>query len=172
MTAARSGPAPRRATVADAAALARIQVRAWHRGFADVVFPEHMPTVADQTDHWQQALHGGAHALVAEVAGEPRAFVAFGPAHDDGTGDELLGEIIALFVDPVAQGAGLGGALLAEAEGELLAMGHPDAVLWTLEAALARGWYERRGWFQDRDAVAEHGRLAVPEVRYRKRLSA
>lgn len=162
---------PRRATATDAAALARIQVRAWHRAFADVVFPEHMPTVEDQTAYWTAALAGDTEAFVIEVAGEIRAFAAFGPVRDPEPGDEGLGEVIALFVDPVAQGAGLGGKLLAEAQDELRAVGYPDAVLWTLESSLARGLYERRGWFQDRDGVPAHGVLRVPEVRYRKALT-
>jgi len=164
--------APRRAIAADAAALARIQVRAWHRAFADDVFPEDTPTVEDQTAFWEHALDGGIGALVAEIGGEIRAFVAFGPSRDPAAGDELLGEIVALFVDPVAQGAGLGGMLLTEAEDALRAQGHRDAVLWTLETALARGLYERRGWLQDRDVVPEHGVLRAPEVRYRKSLTS
>lgn len=162
---------PRRASVTDAAAVARIQVRAWHRAFSDVVFPEHTPTVEDQTTHWETVLAEGVHALVVELGGEIRGFAAVGTVREPEPGEEGLGEVVALFVDPVAQGAGLGGMLLAAAEDELRARGHDEAVLWTLEAALARAWYERRGWSQDRDAVPGHGLLGAPEVRYRKRLS-
>jgi GNAT superfamily N-acetyltransferase len=162
----------RRATGADAGALARIQVRAWHHAFADVVFPEHTPTAEDQTAFWASALDADVTAMVAGVGDEIHAFVAFGPVRDPDDQETDLGEIVALFVDPVAQGAGLGGMLLDAAEDELRGRGHTAAVLWTLEAALARDLYERRGWVQDRDAVPEHGALGVAEVRYRKPLRA
>lgn len=160
----------RPATLADARALARIQVRAWHHAFADVVFPEDTPTVDEQAEAWTLALASGVQALVTVVADEPRAFVAFGPARDEDAAQAGAGEVYALFVDPVAQGAGHGGLLLQEAEGALRFAGHAEAVLWTLEAALARELYERRGWVLDRGPEPEHGVLRVPEVRYRRAL--
>jgi GNAT superfamily N-acetyltransferase len=159
--------AARPAGVGDAAGLARIQVRAWHHAFADIVFPEHTPTVADQTEAWTVALAAGVRAFVVDVAGEPRGFAAYGQARDPDAHQDGLGELYALFVDPTAQGAGLGRILLDEAVGALRMLQFEGAVLWTPEQAPAREIYERRGWELDIGAVPEHGVLQVPEVRYR-----
>lgn len=161
-----SGPVVRPAGVGDAAACARIQVRAWHTAFADLVLPELTPTVAEQAERWTAALADPqVRAIVAEVGGTVHGFVAFGPARD-ADADEA-GEIYALFVDPVAQGAGLGGLLLREAEGALRFDGHAVAVLWTPEGSLVREMYERRGYVVDRGATPDHGVLELSEVRYR-----
>lgn len=154
-------------TAGDGAAVARIQVRAWHHAFADVVFPEHTPTVGDQTEAWTVALASGVRGLGIDVAAELRGFVAYGQARDPDAHQDGLGEIYALFVDPVAQGSGLGGLLLREAIGALRFLDFGGAVLWTPEAALTREMYERHGWELDIGAVPEHGVLQVPEVRYR-----
>ncbi|PTL54919.1 GNAT family N-acetyltransferase [Paraconexibacter algicola] len=154
-------------TVADAPHLARIQVRAWHHAFGDVVLPEETPTVADQTEAWTVALTADVAGFAVDVADVVRGFVAYGLARDPDARNDGLGEIYALFVDPTAQGAGIGGLLLREAVGALRFRGFDGAVLWTLEAALAREMYERHGWVQDIEAVPDHGVLGVPEVRYR-----
>lgn len=151
----------------DAAPVARIQVRAWHHAFSDVVYPEHTPTVEDQTEAWTVALASGVRGFAIDVAGETRGFVAYGQARDPDAHQDGLGEIYALYVDPVAQGSGLGGLLLQEAIGALRFLAFDGAVLWTLEAALSRDVLERHGWQLDIGAVPEHGVLQVPEVRYR-----
>ncbi len=161
-----SAPVVRPATVGDAAACARIQVRAWHTAFADLIFPELTPTVADQTERWTAALADPeVDALVAELRDTVHGFVAWGPARDADAGK--AGEIYALFVDPVAQGAGVGGLLMREAEGALRFAGYDGVVLWTPEEGLARGMYEGRGYTVDRAPEPGHGVLELSEVRYR-----
>jgi len=162
--------AVRRAAVGDATGVARIQVRAWHHAFADLVLPELTPTVQEQTERWTLALTDPqVQVLVAEVAGEMRGFAAFGPARDADV--EGLGELYAYYVDPAAQGAGIGALLFVEMEGALRFAGFDEIVLWTPEGGLARELYERRGYVQDRETEPGHGVLELPEVRYRGRIS-
>jgi GNAT superfamily N-acetyltransferase len=63
---------------------------------------------------------------------------------------EGSGEIEALYVDPDAQGAGLGAALVAQARAELAAAGFERVTLWTFRHNPAsRLFYERLGFVWD-----------------------
>jgi GNAT superfamily N-acetyltransferase len=151
----------------DASALAGIQVRAWHRMFADLVHPELTPDTDDQTGAWTEALAAGVEVLVADVAPQARGFAAMGPARDDDAGTGTR-ELYGLYVDPTAQGAGLGSALLEAAVDALRFGGAASAVVWTPVENPAREWLERHGWFADAGPVDEHGPLGVPEIRHRR----
>lgn len=86
----------RPATAADADAIAAIQQRALKRAHVDEEPPD-LPIAAGQT-------------LVADVAGRVHGFVTMD-----------AGQIVAIYVDPPAQGAGLGTQLRAAAEEALRA---------------------------------------------------
>lgn len=142
--------AVRPATVEDAAQLGPLQLRAWWRAYADIVDP-HLLMEWDEESraaHWSEILAAGepTRTLVAEIAGSIRGFVSVGPSRED-PGEPSVGEVWALYVDPAAQGAGLGGVLLAAGEDALRAAGHTSAVLGVLEEnGLARAFYARHGW--------------------------
>jgi GNAT superfamily N-acetyltransferase len=147
----------RRATVDDAAAIASIQARAWRHAYADIVDPEDMPSPDHQAPRFAERIAGGGEVYVWDQNGQIAGFAAL-----DGS------ELRAIYVDPPAQGAGVGGALLAAAVEALRAAGHAEAYLWTFEAnGLARAFYERHGW----ELVSGRlDRLGAPEVRYGREL--
>jgi GNAT superfamily N-acetyltransferase len=153
----------RRATVEDAEAIAGVQVRAWHHAYADIVAPQELAehTVASRTDRWREALErGDSTTLVVEVQGTIAGFATIVP-----------GELRALYVDPPAQGAGAGSALLHAAQDALRAGGHREAVLWVFQAnGHARAFYERHGWSADDPPVVNDDRWA-PELRYHRTLT-
>jgi GNAT superfamily N-acetyltransferase len=153
----------RRATPADAPAIAAVQARTWRHAFADIVDPERMPTVEDQAPRWVAHLGAGGEVQVWDQDGRVVGFVTAGPDREHAG----VGELYAIYVDPPAQGAGVGSALLAAAEESLRDAGHREAILWTFEAnGLARAFYERHGW-EDDGGRQEH---FAPEVRYRRTL--
>ena len=153
----------RPATEADARALAEIQARGWRHAYADIVDPERMPTVEDQTPRWVAHLDAGGVVHVWDQDGRVVGFATAGPGRDDAR----VGELYAIYVDPQAQGAGVGSALLAAAEQSLRDAGHREAILWTFEAnGLARAFYERHGW----ELVDGQQDGLAPEVRYRRSL--
>jgi GNAT superfamily N-acetyltransferase len=153
----------RRATPADAPAIAAVQARTWRHAYADIVEPERMPTVEDQAPRWAAHVAGGGTVHLWDQDGRVAGFATAGPARDDPT----AGELYAIYVDPPAQGAGVGTALLAAAEQSLREGSHREAILWTFEAnGLARAFYERHGW--ELDGGSREG-LAT-EVRYRRGL--
>lgn len=132
----------RPATVHDAGAIAGLQLRSWHHAYAEIVDPamlaEH--TLESRRARWAQWLDPEAdahrHTLVFVQDGPPAGFVALGD-----------GEVSAIYVDPPAQGAGVGTALLSAAEDGLRADGCTEAFLWVLAGnGLGRRFYEARGW--------------------------
>ena len=126
----------RRATPADAAGIAAVHVRSWRRDYADIVDAQVLAELDEEerTEKWRGYLEGDEVLVwVAEVEGR---IVGFASLHD--------AKLTTLYVDPVAQGAGVGTRLLAEAEA---------AGARALEVFEANGhgrqFYEARGWLDD-----------------------
>ena len=124
----------RRATPADAEAIAAVEVRAFRHAYADLLDPQFLaeldPDVEGQ--EWRDALAKDDRVVfVAELEGR---VVGYASVREDG-------QLRTLYVDPFAQGAGVGTQLLAEAE---------RAGARELEVFEANGhgrrFYEARGW--------------------------
>jgi GNAT superfamily N-acetyltransferase len=146
----------RAASVDDAAAIASIQAHAWRHAYAEIVAPEDMPSPEQQGPRFAEYIAGGGVVLVWDQDGRVAGFAAL-------AGDELR----AVYVDPPAQGAGVGSALLEASVEALRAAGQREAFLWTFAAnGLARAFYERHGW----ELVSGHQERLAPEVRYRRML--
>jgi GNAT superfamily N-acetyltransferase len=127
----------RRATRDDAAGIGAVLVRTFRHAYADILDAHYLADLDPDAlaDEWRAAFERGDRiVLVAEVDGR---IVGFTSVRDDGN-------LRTLYVDPVAQGAGLGTRLLAEAE---------RAGARELEVFEANGhgrrFYEARGWRDD-----------------------
>ena len=152
----------RRARPADAPALAEVQLRAWWHAYGEYVAHDALAahTVASRTQRWTEILAAGeTTTVVAEAAGRLAGFASYGS-----------GELLAIYVDPPAQGAGVGAALLAAAEDGLRDEGHATAFLWVLARnELGRAFYASRGWApDDPPQLAEHAWGTT--IRYARRL--
>ena len=146
----------RPATPADAPAIAGVQARAWRYAYADIVEPDAMLVPEETTPRWADAISARSGVIVWDQDGRVVGFAAI-------EGNELQ----AIYVDPPAQGAGVGSALLDAAVAALRAAGHAEAFLWTFDAnGLARAFYERHGW----ELVPGRQDRMAPEVRYRRTL--
>jgi GNAT superfamily N-acetyltransferase len=154
----------RPATVADARALAELEVRAWRWAYVDIVAEQDMITIDEREAHWSSAALDG--TFVAEVDGRVVGVVRAGPDGDASSGGPAVsgvaqagpdpdgggstGRLDVLAVEPAAQGAGLGAALYDHAVGRLRSAGFTDAVVWLFDGdGHAHGFYERRGWHAD-----------------------
>lgn len=147
----------RRATLADAPAIAAVQARTWRHAYADIVDPDRMPDPAEQAPRFAERIAGGGEVLVFDQDGVLAGFAAL-------AGNELR----AIYVEPAAQGAGVGSALLEASVEVLRAAGFREAFLWCFEAnGLARAFYEGHGWALVPGASQER---SAPEVRYRREL--
>lgn len=133
----------RAATVGDAEAIAAVQDRAWRRAYADLLDPQTFDEMAEvRVERWREFLGGEGRAWVLEVEGRIAGFAGV-------RGRELR----SLYVDPAAQGAGVGSALLAHAE----AAGAAELEVFAGNGH-ARAFYEARGWRDDGDATEWLGR--------------
>ena len=129
----------RRATPDDAAGIAAVHVRTWRRDYTDIVDPQVLAglDVDERTEKWREWLDGGeALAWVAEEGGRVVGFASVRDA-----------KLTTLYVDPVAQGAGVGTRLLAEAE----AAGARELEVFEANGH-GRHFYEARGWRDDGDS--------------------
>jgi len=101
----------RRANGADAAAIAGVDVRAWHHAYSDFLDEQRLAerTIAAREARWRETLEGEEkETWVLEVAGRIVGYVSVREAE----GEQGTGEIVAIYVDPPAQGAGVGTRLL------------------------------------------------------------
>ena len=143
----------RPAEPADAHALAAIEVRAWRHGYAGFLDEWRLAEldVAGAEKAWRERLdvrEGSSAPWIAAASGRIAGVAAFG-ASRDADAEAGTGELFALYVDPAAQGAGLGSLLLERAIGSLRDAGCAAATLWVFaENGLARRFCERRGWSQ------------------------
>jgi GNAT superfamily N-acetyltransferase len=151
----------------DARALAEVQVRGWQRGYGDFVAGDEMPTVDEREARWREHLDAGEDIRVWDQDGSVAGVVSLGPSRDDGASPST-GEVYVIYVDPPAQGAGVGSALLEHAVEALRAAGFDAATLWVFtENGLARRFYEQRGWTPD---GAEGDHAGAAGLRYRLEL--
>jgi ribosomal protein S18 acetylase RimI-like enzyme len=129
----------RRATPDDAPAIAAVHVRSWRRAYADVVDAQVLAELDldERAERWRGWL-GDEEALVwvAEEGGRVVGFASLrGP------------KLTTLYVDPVAQGAGVGTQLLAAAQ----AAGARELEVFEANGH-GRHFYEARGWRDDGEA--------------------
>lgn len=166
------GPVIRGATTADAGAIGALHVRAWRRGYADIVDAQILDEMEPEgrAARWATILAAqDSKTLVAEVAGALCGFASVGTSREEHA-PAGEGELCALYVDPAAQGAGVGTALLAAAEQALRDRGDTSAVLRVFtENGLARRFYARHGWTWVPGSELPHS-WGVSVVLYRRAL--
>jgi GNAT superfamily N-acetyltransferase len=162
----------RKATVEDAAGIARVQERGWQAAYRHVFPAEELDRGGFiHADRWTERLvhpPAGWTTFVAERDGVVAGFTSVGPSRDE----PEIGELYAIYVDPEQWSTGTGRALIEHAEQQLRTE-YGEVTLWVLEDnPRARQFYERAGWTVDggRKAEARWG-VRAPEVRYRKRFA-
>ncbi len=165
----------RRATGADAVAVAEMHVRAWqtaYRGIVPDAFLDSLDVAARASRYsFDRSGPGDPETWVAVDGEDVVGMVSISPSRDEDLPG--LGEVRALYVAPDRWRSGAGSALLATAERLLADTGYTEALLWVLEDnARGRGFYEAAGWDPDGQTktVAIGGRELV-EVRYRNALN-
>jgi ribosomal protein S18 acetylase RimI-like enzyme len=144
----------RKATTADAPAIAGIHVRSWiatymrppsGRGF-DV-------DIAHRADLWERRLqqHGvDRQVCVAVENGAVVGFIYFGPSPDVEDDPLLTGHIFSIHVEPELTNRGIGRRLIGHAVDELGATGSSRVTLWVVVSnQKSRRFYAALGWQSD-----------------------
>jgi ribosomal protein S18 acetylase RimI-like enzyme len=133
----------------DAEAVVRVNVRTWQSAYRGMVPDDVLDSLGDSMDEWSartRDLWAGEpqrfHTAIAEFDGDVAGFVTYGPYRIDQNHknlDATAGEVLALHVDPSAQGKGVGQLLMDAVVKELRLSGIDEVRLWVLrENAAAR----------------------------------
>jgi ribosomal protein S18 acetylase RimI-like enzyme len=137
----------RQATLLDAAAIARVEVETWRETYAGILSEKLLVGLSaeQRTRSWSAHLLRSPRGTL--VATGPRGTViGFGNCGAQRGGvTGFKGEIFTLYVQPEAQGNGLGRALLAGLFHRLVEQGMSSAIVWVLEQNPSRFFYERVG---------------------------
>jgi GNAT superfamily N-acetyltransferase len=171
--------AVRRATPADAAAIADVHIEAWRTAYRHVFGGRALAGIAlaDRERRRRALLEQEAprrHVLVVGRPGAtPDGFAAWGPTRDADEDPAATAELAAIYVRPALWGAGAGRLLMERGRELTRADGFARATLWVVEDnPRARRFYAAAGWAPDGGRRIETvlGR-DVSEVRYRTPLT-
>jgi GNAT superfamily N-acetyltransferase len=161
----------REARAEDAGEIARVQIETWRVAYAHVLPASLLAglSVEQQAANWVGWLQPPDHiVLVAERGGRISGFASAMP----GRGEDRVGELQALYVEPSAWDRGLGRALIAEVERRLREAGCREAVLRVFEDnPRARRFYEAGGWAAELTRPEDFFGVETSVVWYRKPLS-
>jgi len=158
----------RRATAADAATIADIQIQVWQQAFAEL-----LPTsvvFTDPVQHavtWDARLRAGGPVLLALEGDAPVGFAAVSSELDDRDLLAPVGEIEVLYVVPRWGRRGHGGRLLAAAAAELRRIGATSARCWIPERDPAStAFLIRAVWLADGRRELDTGAEPIFEIRF------
>ncbi|HXM39272.1 MAG TPA: GNAT family N-acetyltransferase [Gemmatimonadales bacterium] len=164
----------RRATLADAAAVGRIHVESWNVAYRGIM-PDDVIARTDltyRTKFWGERIADPEWPVfVITEEGDIVAFCQMIPSRDPDDDATRVGHITSLHVLPHLRGRGHGRALVDHVLAEFRRRGFAELTLWVLEEnRTARQFYEKYGFRLD-GGTRTYPKTAVPEVRYRIRVS-
>ncbi len=166
----------RRARLADAAAIAAVQVAAWRVAYRGLLPDDTLDrlSVEDAEARWQERIDiAWGNTFVAEQDGHIAGFVAGGKSQDPDDDHETVGEVYVLYVYPETWRQGLGKALIETMIECLREARFQEAVLWVLRGnQQAIGFYEATGFVADGASQIKQRAdgTEMTLVRYRRRL--
>ncbi len=167
----------RRATITDAAAIARIHVASWRAAYR-AELPVAFLAALSETERAQQWLQRLAVrdtiVMLAERDGSLVGFCAHGPARATESSLTSTWEIYSLHVAPELRCSGIGSTLFTEARAHAVRAAARVLTLWVVTTNhLARRFYESKAMLPD--GVSRCRKLAsgvaLNEVQYRTNLS-
>jgi ribosomal protein S18 acetylase RimI-like enzyme len=165
-----TGATIRKATVADATAIAEAHVATWHETYRGLLPDSYLDslTPAGREPQWRQILalpNTERCVLVATGAAETIVgFASGGPARGSAG---YAGEIYTLYLRRAYQGCGLGRALFAALAAQLRDRDNRSLILWVLATnRRARGFYEALGGEPLREQAIIFDGISLREVGY------
>ncbi|MFJ1748173.1 GNAT family N-acetyltransferase [Streptomyces sp. NPDC088116] len=173
-----AGVRVREMTVADCEAVADIRLRGWRYAYAGLIPQAYLDAMSlpEETALRRERLAEGAGQvvnLVAEHDGRVVGWGCYGPGRD-ADADAGTAELYAIYAEPELLSTGIGRALMDALASRAAGDGYTSMLLWVLrENGRARRFYAKAGFMPDRaEESFDVDGVAVPEVRYARRLSA
>ena len=168
----------RRATVSDAAGIARVHVLGWQTVYRGALPQAYLDSLdpAQHAQMWSGLLPTQewprAGTLVAVSDSEIVGFAGFCPSRDADADPVVVGEMATLYLLPSVWRSGLGSRLMDASLAVLAEAGYRESTLWVLDANdRARRFYEATGWHHDGTVERkESDTLTLTELRYRRPL--
>lgn len=164
-----------RATVDEAAALARVHVDSWHAAYRGLVPDSVLQrfTYEWRTERFRESLAAGSEeTYVIEVDGRVAGFLTLGNCRDSDADPARTGEIWGIYLAPQYWRRGIGTRALQAGERVLRSRGYEEATLWVLEGnEQARGFYEAMGFQLDGGTKEVELGIPLKAIRYRKKLT-
>ena len=160
----------RKASAADASAIAHVYVRSWRATYPGILpgpVLRNMNETRETLAWWRSLCRADAHeaTFVAQAPGGPVVgFASVGP--ERGGARRRRAELYTLYVLQPHQRRGLGTALLAACAGQLLVMGAESLVVWVLARNPARTFYEALGGARHGAKTIRVGGRPVREIGY------
>ncbi|MFK7801911.1 MAG: N-acetyltransferase family protein [Anaerolineae bacterium] len=165
----------RRATFADATAIAQVHVDAWQTAYRELLPADFLASlsVSQRLRMWERLLVSESGSSATFVAGEGekiQGFASVGPAREIDP-DWNWGEVYAIYVDHCVWGSGVGYKLMEASHKFLQDVDYQSGMLWVLDGnKRAMQFYERYGFVKDEspqgvklDQLAD---VPVREIRY------
>ena len=136
----------RRASPADASAIARVYVRTWraaYRGHLPGTLLRNLSEIRETLQWWTSLCTAGADSATYVAVDRAQGIVGFGAGGRERKGKtRRRAEVYTLYVLPAHQRKGVGRRLLAAATQHLGDRGFESLIVWVLASNPARAFYE------------------------------
>jgi len=155
----------RRATIADAAAIAFVHVASWRSTYAGIVPDAYLASLSqqDRAESWEQCIAGQqAIVLVAEAEAGVFGFVCGGTMREPIASYEA--ELYAIYLLHDRQRRGTGRRLAESLVSALHAEGFKGMAVWVLEKNPAVAFYKRLGAIQIAEKTIDIGGSLLEEL--------
>ena len=161
----------REATIADAAAIARVSVDTWRSAYRGIVPQRILDGLSYElrASNWKETLRGFGHQEFVYVAeNEARQIVAFASGGPALIKQPALyrGELFTLYILDAYQRQGLGQRLFFQVVERLLALQLTSMLIWVLAENPARRFYEKLGGELVRTGIYTIRDVALEQVAY------
>ena len=164
----------RRATPADANALANLHVDSWRTAYRGLVPDSHLDSLDydRRAQRFRESLSGHAEeTYLAEQDGDVLGFLTLGGCRDEDVHQEATGEIWGIYLAPQHWRKGIGRLLCRYGERILRSRSYRIATLWVFAGnEQARRFYEAMGYKADGATNILSPGAPLEAVRYRRAL--
>lgn len=136
----------RKATVADAAGIARVHVDSWRATYKNIVPDTYLNqlTYDAREQLWNENLKDDNNYVAENEEGKILGF-ADGGKERTGNYPTLKGEVYSIYILPENQGQGIGSTLMEHVVNELIGKGLNSMLVWVLKDNPFLGFYEKIG---------------------------